>query len=314
MEWRLAVSLLGIKMINDTCFSNHVHLFPPVWLKFLLWSTWGSYHSRFFILMPFTKPLESICSWMRAPLSLSAILRVPDWVWALWCFVSLCLDLFYPPLCIHQAPGFLMCLRDCAGALAALAGITPQEHSESGCCSVPCHTSPKSKGHRGMKGLALSPDPALSWSQGLSSPSGRSLGGSALRNIPADGRAGVSGELSIFALNSLDSMEVPPGAWIKSKLALLPVPHCGGALAFISPNETLNPLSSRGLLPSAFTEQQDFCHSASVFSSDPGNVKHLLLSHQGSELSWVCAATASLLPGLLSAEGMKNALNSQWQI
>lgn len=117
----------------------------------------------------------------------------------------------------------------------------------------------------------------------------------------------MSGELSVYALNSSETMEVPPGALIKAKLTLPSVPQCRETLAFISPKEILNPLNSRGLLPLALTEQQDFSPSASIFTSDPGNGVHLLLSHLGSELPWLCAATVSLLPGLLSIERMKNA-------
>lgn len=316
MEWRLAVSLLGIKMINDTCFSNHVHLSPPVWLKFLLWSTWGSYHSRFLFLChlkAFALGWEHL--FLCMPSGLQFCMFLTGWG-GLWWF---CIPVSGPVL---SSPVYTPASRalNVTQGLCRGSGWFGWNHSTGALriwlllCALPhIPLQTNSKGHRGMKGLALTQTLHRADSQGLSSPSGRSLGNSALRNVPADGRAGLSGELSIHALNSpWKFLLVPP--WIKAKLTLLSVPHCGEALAFVSPNKTLNPLNSRGLLPLALMQQQDFSHSASMFTSDPGNVIHLLWSHQGSELFWVSAATASLLPGLLSAERMKHTWNSQGQI
>lgn len=145
-------------MINDSCFSKRVHLFPPVQLKLLLRSTWGSYRSRFIVLMHFIKPLENICSQMRAHVSLHAqrfaILCVPDWAEeTLWWCESPCLDLFDPPPGVHQAAELLtMHQGSCRSPFSALGETTEQERSVSGSDSLLGHEFPKAPSAKHMEG------------------------------------------------------------------------------------------------------------------------------------------------------------------
>lgn len=307
MEWRLVVSLLGIKMINDSCLSNHVHLFAPMWLKFLLWSTWGSYYCRLFILKPSTRPLESICSWMRAPLSLYA-----QW----FAFCLLLAGVRSPVVVLHPCvwsyfllPGgswALGCvLRDCAGALAGLGETTQQEHSGCDSCSVPCLmllTRPRAKGTE-EQGLGSEPRPCTADPRGQLRQVLRGLSTQEYpcwwesravwrAQYPCTELSGHHGSSSWCLNQSQAHSAICSSLWGSTGLHL----------------SKWNSQSTELKRTFAFSfEQQDLSPSASMFSSDPGNVTHLHLSHLGSELSWVWAVTASLLPGLLSAERMKNA-------
>lgn len=96
-----------------------------------------------------------------------------------------------------------------AEALAGLGETTQEELSESDSYSVPCHTFLADQQQRAQRneGFGFEPRPCTELIPRGSAPVKADPEGTQHSGISM-----LMGELSICALNSLDTMEVPPGA------------------------------------------------------------------------------------------------------